>query len=244
MKPTLKLSQHNDEPELDNPEVYRRLVGKLMYLTITKPDITYAVHKLCQFSSAPKGSHLKAAHRVIHYIKGAVGLGLFYPSQSDLELKAFSDADWTSYPDTRKSTTGYYMFLGSTLISWKSKKQETVSRSSAESEYRAMALASCEIAWLAKLLAELQVPQHHLVPLFCDSTPAIHIANNSVFHERTKHIENNCHTTRERIESGLLKTMHVRTTNQLADVLTKPLFPTPFKDLIGKMNLLSIYGTF
>lgn len=118
-----------------------------------------------------------------------------------------------------------------------------VSRSSAESEFRAMALAGCEIAWLVKLLTELQVPQNSPVPLFCDSTTAIYIANNSVFHERTKHIENDCFSIRERIDNGLIKTLHVRTTNQLADVFTKPLFPRLFNDLIGKMSLLSIFSS-
>lgn len=243
MEPSEKLTQYKDEPALDNPEVYRRLVGKLMYLTITRPDITYAVNKLCQFTSNLKNSHLNAAHKVVSYIKGTIGLGLFYPAASDLQLKAFTDASWSSCPDSCRSTSRFCMFLGDSLISWKSKKQDVVSRSSAESEYRAMALAGCEISCLVELLTELRVPQHNSVPLFCDSTAAIHIANNAVFHERTKHVERDCHTIRERVDSGLIKTLHVRTHNQLADVLTKPLFPGLFKALIGKMSLLSIFGS-
>ncbi|KAG7552168.1 Integrase catalytic core [Arabidopsis thaliana x Arabidopsis arenosa] len=241
MEPSVKLALHSDEPELQNPEVYRRLIGKLMYLTITRPDITYAVNRLCQFSSAPKASHLKAAYKVIHYLKGTIGLGLFYSATSDLCLKAYTDADWNSCKDSRRSTSGYCMFLGNSLISWKSRKQDVCSASSAESEYRAMAMGSKEIAWLVKLLNEFQVPQNKPVPLFCDSTAAIHIANNSVFHERTKHVENDCHITRDRIDQGLLKTLHVQTTNQIADALTKPLYPALFQSLIGKMSLLSIY---
>ncbi|KAG7583985.1 Retrotransposon Copia-like N-terminal [Arabidopsis suecica] len=222
MEPSLKLSQHSDEPEIENPKTYRRLIGKLMYLTITRPDITFAVNRLCQFSSSPKASHLKAAYKVLHYMKGTIGLGLFYSSKSDLCLKAYTDADWNNCVDSRRSTSGYCMFLGNSLISWKSKKQDVSSGSSAESEYRAMAMESKEIAWLVKLLAEFQVPQSKPVPLFCDSTAAIHIANNAVFHERTKHVENDCHITRDRIEQGMLKTLHVVTTDQIADVLTKP----------------------
>ena len=244
MEPSLKLTQHNNsEPVLEAPEVYRRLVGKLMYLTITRPDITYAVNRLCQFSSSPKASHLKAAQKVVHYLKGTIGLGLFYSSKSDYCLKAYTDGDWGSCVDSRRSTSGICMFLGDSLISWKSKKQDMASNSSAESEYRAMAMGSREIAWLVKLLAEFQVPQTKHVPLFCDSTAAIHIANNAVFHERTKHIENDCHITRDRIEQGMLKTMHVDTTNQITDILTKPLFPTLFNSLIGKMSLISIFGS-
>ncbi|KAG7556307.1 Reverse transcriptase RNA-dependent DNA polymerase [Arabidopsis suecica] len=241
MEPSIKLTQHNNEPELENPEVYRRLVGKLMYLTITRPDITYAVNKLCQFSSSPKKSHLNAAYKVVHYLKGTAGLGLFYSSKSDLCLTAYTDADWGSCIDSRRSTSGYCMFLGDSLVSWKSKKQDMASASSAESEYRAMAMASKEIAWLDKLVAEFQIHRTKPVPMFCDSTAAIHIANNSVFHERTKHIENDCHITRDRIEQGLLKTLHVTTTTQLADILTKPLFPALFNSLLSKMSLLSIY---
>ena len=214
-----------------------------MYLTITRPDITYAVNWLCQFTSSPKNSHLKAALKVLHYLKGTIGLGLFHSSKSDLCLKAYTDADWGSCVDSRRSTSGICMFLGDSLISWKSKKQDMASNSSAESEYRAMAMGSREIAWLVKLLAEFQVPQTKPVPLFCDSTSAIHIVNNAVFHERTKHIENDCHITRDMIEQGMLMTMHVDTTNQIADVLTKPLFPSLFNSLIGKMSLLFIYGS-
>lgn len=100
MEPSLKLTLHSDEPELPHPEMYRRLVGKLMYLTITRPDITYAVNRLCQFTSAPKASHMKAAHKVVHYLKGTIGLGLFYSSKSDLCLQAFTDADWNSNKDS------------------------------------------------------------------------------------------------------------------------------------------------
>ncbi|KAL9858130.1 putative RNA-directed DNA polymerase [Arabidopsis thaliana] len=143
MEPSLKLTQHNNsEPVLEAPEVYRRLVGKLMYLTITRPDITYAVNRLCQFSSSPKASHLKAAQKVVHYLKGTIGLGLFYSSKSDYCLKAYTDADWGSCVDSRRSTSGICMFLGDSLISWKSKKQDMASNSSAESEYRAMAMGS------------------------------------------------------------------------------------------------------
>ncbi|CAA7024600.1 unnamed protein product [Microthlaspi erraticum] len=134
------------------------------------------------------------------------------------------------------------MFLGPSLISWKSKKQQTVSHSSAESEYRAMEFAVHEIAWLVKLLREFQVHQPQPVAFYCDSIAAIHIANNAVFHERTKHIENDCHIVRDRIVSGLIKTLHVKTAIQLADIFTKPLYPAPFHSIVGKMSLLSIYS--
>lgn len=138
VEPNIKLSQYSNELEIEDPTLDRRLVGKLMY-TITRLDITYAVYKLCQFSSSPKNSHLQAAYKVVHYIKGTVGKGLFYYAKSNLVLKVFTDADWASCTYTKRSTLGYCIFLGSSLISWKSKKQQMVSHSSTESKYRAMA---------------------------------------------------------------------------------------------------------
>ena len=241
MDPSAKLCSDSAEPVLDDPASYRRLVGRLMYLTITRPDITFAVNKLCQYTSAPKNSHLQAAIKVLHYLKGTVGYGLFYSIESDLVLQAFTDADWASCLDSRRSTSGYCMFLGQALISWKSKKQQTVSHSSAESEYRAMEFGSREVIWLRNLLADLQAPQHGPVAFFCDSTAAIHIATNPVFHERTKHIELDCHQVRERVLLGFIKLLHVRTNNQVADIFTKALFSPQFYSLVGKMALKSIY---
>lgn len=197
MIPNLKLSK-TDGVLINDRALYRRIVGRLMYLTITKPDITFAVNKLCQFSSAPRTDHLKAVFRVLQYIKGTVGQGLFYYASPDLSLKGFADADWAACPDSRRSTTGFSMFVGNSLISWRSKKQPTVSRSSAEAEYRALALAACEMMWLKTLLRELRVQECSVPVLFSDSTAAIYIATNPVFHERNKHVELDCHTVREK----------------------------------------------
>ncbi|KAL9840138.1 putative RNA-directed DNA polymerase [Arabidopsis thaliana] len=134
MEPSIKLVGDGAEPVINDPASYRRLVGKLMYLTITRPEITYAMNKLCQFTSAPKGSHMKATLKVLQYIKGTIGNGLFYSATSDFVLKGFTDADWASCRDSRRSTSGYCMFLGESMISWKSKKQQMASHSSAESD--------------------------------------------------------------------------------------------------------------
>ena len=172
-----------------------------------------------------------------------MGQGLFYSASPDLTLKGFADADWAACPDSRRSTTGFSMFVGDSLISWRSKKQPTVSRSSAEAEYRALALASCEMMWLKTLLRELRVEERSVPVLFSDSTAAIYIATNPVFHERTKHVELDCHTVREKLDQGLLKTLHVKTEDQVADILTKPLFPYQFEYLKSKMCIQNIFCT-
>lgn len=242
MVPNLKLSK-TDGDLLDAPDHYRRLVGRLMYLTITRPDITFAVNKICQYSSAPRSPHLRAVYKVLEYVKGTIGQGLFYSAEDTLTLKGFADADWASCQDSRRSTTGFTMFVGSSLVSWRSKKQPTVSRSFAEAEYRALALATCEMMWLAQLLRDLRIYRLPTPVLYSDSTAAIYIATNPVFHERTKHIELDCHTVRETLDKGLLRTLHVRTEDQVADILTKPLFPHQFRHLLSKMSLVNIHSS-
>ncbi|XP_061996687.1 uncharacterized mitochondrial protein AtMg00810-like [Rosa rugosa] len=167
---------------LKDPAAYRRLVGRLIYLTITRPDITYSVHVLSRFMHEPRLHHMAAALRVVRYLKSCPGQGLLLHAGNDLSLRAFCDSDWAGCPITRRSTTGYCVFLGKSLISWRTKRQKTVSLSSAEAEYRAMAGTCCELTWLQNLFADLHIPIAKPAMLYCDNQAALHIAANPVFH--------------------------------------------------------------
>ncbi|XP_042472423.1 uncharacterized mitochondrial protein AtMg00810-like [Zingiber officinale] len=142
---------HSDSEKID-PTIYRKLVGKLIYLTFTRPDLCYTVQVLSQYMSQPTIEHFKAALRVLRYLKGSPGCGVFYSSTSPRTLKVYSDSDWAKCQDTRRSVSGYCVFLGNSIISWKAKKQNSVARSSTEAEYRAMFTATCEVLWILNLL--------------------------------------------------------------------------------------------
>ncbi|XP_013632791.1 PREDICTED: uncharacterized mitochondrial protein AtMg00810-like [Brassica oleracea var. oleracea] len=194
---------------LQDAEQYRRLVGRLIYLSITRPDISYPVHILAQFMKAPRELQWEAAMRVVRYLKRTAGQGILLSSQADFKLSVFCDADWAACPVTRRSLSAYVALVGGSPVSWKTKKQKLVSHSSAEAEYRSMAQATREIKWLRGLLSDLGVKQSKSSELYCDSKSVIYIAANPVFHERTKHIESDCHQVRDAIQAGILKTVHV-----------------------------------
>ncbi|XP_019056312.1 PREDICTED: uncharacterized protein LOC109116040 [Tarenaya hassleriana] len=202
---------------------YRKLIGKLIYLSVTRPDISYVVQKLNQFMSKPRSDHLTHAHRVLRYLKGVSTQGLFYPADSSVRLSGYKNVDWAVCPDSRRSVIGFCIFIGNSLISCKSNKQQVMSRSNTESEYRAMAQTSSELTWIAGFLRDLHIRFPMPITLYCDNQSALHIDNNLVFHERTKHIEINYHFVCGKLISGFLKVLHVVSKDQVADVFTKPL---------------------
>ncbi|XP_062100076.1 uncharacterized mitochondrial protein AtMg00810-like [Humulus lupulus] len=224
------LSLH-DGTLLPSATAYRSIVGALQYCTLTRPDLAFVVNKLCQFMHSPTDVHMQAAKRVLRYLKGTTHLGLFLHPTTDHTLYAYTDADWASCPDDRRSTSAYCIFLGHNLISWSSSKQKVVSRSSTESEYRAMANGAAEVSWLQSLLSELGMPLPHPPVLYCDNVSTLHLSSNPVLHARTKHVELDYHFIRERVLRKDLLLSFTPSSDQLADCLTKPLITTRFQEL-------------
>ncbi|KAL7596004.1 hypothetical protein Lser_V15G30641 [Lactuca serriola] len=198
MEQNLKLDKGDDADKVD-ASTYRRLVGRLLYLQATRPDITYIVNVLSQFVSDPRQNHCDAAMRVLRYLKNTLGKGILLPKEGDVKLTAYIDSDRLGCPFSQRSRTDYLLILGGAPISWKSKKQSVVSRSSAEAEYRAMAVTVSEILWIRWLLADFDIVLDKPTPLLCDNESARHIAHNPVFHERTKHVEMDCYFVKERV---------------------------------------------
>jgi histone deacetylase 1/2 len=219
---------------------YRSVVGALQYLTLTRPDIAFSVNKVCQFLHAPTTVHWEAVKRILRYVKQCTKLGLkIYKSPSTL-VSAFSDADWAGNIDDRKSTGGFAVFLGTNLVSWSSRKQPTVSRSSTESEYKAIANATAEVMWVQILLKEIGVYSPRAAKLWCDNLGAKYLTSNPVFHARTKHIEVDYHFVRDRVNQRLLEVDFVSSKDQVADGFTKALSVRLLENFKVNLNLAKL----
>jgi hypothetical protein len=221
-----------DGPPVADPSQYRSLAGALQYLTLTRPDLAYAVQQVCLFMHDPREPHFALVKRILRYVKGTLSTGLHIGTGPVRSLTAYSDADWAGCPDSRRSTSGYCVFLGDTLVSWSSKRQTTVSRSSAEAEYRAVAHAVAECCWLRQLLQELHLPLQSATVVFCDNVSAVYMTANPVHHRRTKHIEIDIHFVREKVALGEIRVLHVPSSHQFADIMTKGLPVQLFSDLV------------
>ncbi|CAL1374789.1 unnamed protein product [Linum trigynum] len=220
MEQNLKLCR-DDGDLLPDGSLYRSIVGSLIYLNHTRPDIIYAVQVVSQFMSAPRSSHLVQVMRILRYLKGTQDVGLFFPSEGESVLEAYADADFAGCLDTRRSTSEWCVKIGSSFISWRCKKQERVSKSSTEAEYRSMSEVTSELVWLHRLLSELGIVCPAPMRLYADNTSAIKIATNPVLHDRTKHIEVHVHYIRQLVEEGRLALSYITSEDQTADLLTK-----------------------
>ncbi|KAG8484431.1 hypothetical protein CXB51_022868 [Gossypium anomalum] len=236
MVTTAQLSAHTGTPVAD-AHLYRSLVGALQYVVITRPDIAYAVNKVCQFMHQPQDIHFRAVKRILRYLHGTLDYGLVFTKASKLMLEGFSDASWGSDVDDRRSTSGYCVFLGGNPVSWSSKKQPVVSRSSAEAEYRSLAHIVTEMVWIQSLLAELSVTSRGKALVWCDSSAAVAVAGNPVLHSKFKHVELDLFFVREKVAQGLFQIGHVPGQEQVADILTKPLSANQHKKFTSQLRV-------
>ncbi|KAI3788698.1 hypothetical protein L2E82_01471 [Cichorium intybus] len=218
---------------------YRSLIGRLIYLTHTRPDLSFPVGLLSRFMHNPTKQHFGAAKRVLRYVAGTKSFGLWYEQNKEFVLKGYTDSDWAGSQDDKRSTSGNCFVLGSGVITWSSNKQATVALSSTEAEYVAATTAACQAVWLRRLLMDLIQQQVQPTRLLCDNTSAVALTRNPVMHGRTKHIELRHHFIRELVAREEVVLEVCRTEDQLADMLTKALPPAKFEDLRSRLFITS-----
>ncbi|KAJ9557295.1 hypothetical protein OSB04_011909 [Centaurea solstitialis] len=233
MAPPLSLDKDSKGKPVD-VTLYRGMIGSLLYLTASRPDIMYSTCLCARYQAEPKESHLTAVKRIFRYLKGTPNMGLWYSKDSGFDLTAYSDSDFAGSKIDRKSTTGGCHLLGGKLVSWTSKKQNSVSTSTAEAEYVAAGICCAQVLWLRNQLQDYDI-QLSKIPIYCDNTSAIAIANNPVLHPKTKHIEVRYHFIRDHVMNGDIELHFVPTEYQLADLFTKPLDVTRFN--MSSVNL-------
>ncbi|GJS23266.1 retrovirus-related pol polyprotein from transposon TNT 1-94 [Tanacetum coccineum] len=216
---------------------YRSMVGALMYLTTSRPDIVHATCYCARYQAKPNEKHLTAVKRIFRYLKNSINIGLWYPKDTSFELTAFSDSNHAGCLDSRKSTSGGIQFLGGDkLVSWSSKKQDCTSMSSAEAKYMSLSLCCAQVLWLGTQLTDYGF-HFDKIPMYCDSKAAIAISCNPVQHSRTKHIDVRYHFIKEQVEKGIVELFFVGTEYQLADLFTKALSEDRFKYLVRRLGM-------
>jgi hypothetical protein len=226
----------DDGPPIADATSYRSLTGALQYLTFSRPDIAYVVQQVCLHIHTPWEPHLTALKRILRYLCGSLDYGLLLRPSSTSELVVYTDANWVGCPDTRRSTSGYAVLLGTNLVSWAAKRQPVVSRSSAEAEYRDVANGVAEASWMRQLLHELHSPLQRATLVYYDNVSAVYLSTNPVQHQRTKH-EIDLHFVRERVAAGDVRVLSVSTTLQFVDIFTKGLSSSVFLNFRSSLNI-------
>ncbi|GKA03634.1 retrovirus-related pol polyprotein from transposon TNT 1-94 [Tanacetum coccineum] len=213
---------------------YRRMIGGLMYLTASRPDIAFATFVCARYQARPTVKHLKEVKRIFRYLRQSYNMGLWYPKDSGFELIAYSDADHAGCKDDCKSTSGGLQFLGGKLVSWSSKKQDCTAMSTAEAEYVSLSACCAQVIWMRTQLLDYGY-KYNRIPMYCDSKSAIAISCNPVQHSKTKHIDIRYHFIKEHVEKGTVEIYFVGTEYQLADLFTKALPKERFEYLVHRI---------
>ena len=219
-----------DSSRVVSPTLYKSIIGSLLYLTASRPDIAFSVGVCARYQGALKESHLTAVKRILRYINGTPDYGLWYSKDSNACLAGYSDADCAGSVNDRKSTSGGCFYLGKNLVSWMSKKQNSVSLSTAEVGYIAAGSCCTQLLWMKKLLHDYGIPQDTMC-IFCDNTSAINLSKNPVQHSKSKYIEIRYHFIRDFVEERVVCLEFIHIDNQKANIFTKPLDGPRFKSL-------------
>jgi hypothetical protein len=222
-----KLSKYDISLDVDQ-RTYRSMIGSLLYITASRPDIMQVVGMVGHYQSAPKQIHLVFVKRIFKYLKGTMTYGLWYPRNQNFQLTAYSDADWANYVDERKSTSGGAFSLGDSLVAWISKKQGSISLSTIEVEYIATTTCCTQILWIIQTLADLKVNYTDPITIHCYNTSSISVSKNHVLHSKTKHIPIKYHFLREQVTNRVVQLNYIPSIEQIVDIFTKPLAKTPF----------------
>ena len=219
---------------------YQWLVGKLIYLSHTRPDIGYAVSVVSQFMHCLSEDHMDSVMRILRYLKSSLGKGLMFSKNGHLNVVGYTDAHWVGNITDRKSTSGYFTFVGGNLVTWRSKKQKVITLSSAEAEFRGMVKGICELLWLKKLLVEIGVALSYEMNLFCDNKAAIAISHNPIQHDRTKHVEVDRNFIKQNLEEKIIQLPFIKSEDQLADILTKAVSARNYYNSLDKLGIRDI----
>jgi len=237
--PCNKLTKEGNEAKVDAKK-FKQMVGSLMYLTETRPDLMYAVSLVSRYMEAPDESHLQAVKRIMRYLKGTEKFGILYKRKGNGELIGYTDSDYAGDIDDRKSTSGYVFSLGSGVVSWASKKQPIVTLSTTEAEFVAAAFCASHAIWLERILRKLKQCQRKCLTLMCDNSSTIKLSKNPVMHGRCKHIDVRFHFLRDLTKEGKIELSYCDTSEQLADIITQPVKLDTFLTMRAKLGMCSI----
>ena len=213
------------------------MIGSLLYLTTSRPDIAFSVGVCARYQANPKESHVAAVKRIIRYVNGTADYGIWFAKDTNFSLVGYSDADWVGNADDRKNTFSACFYLGNNLVSWFSKKQNSISLSTAEAEYIIVGSCCTQLLWMKQMLEDYGIVQNTFI-VYCDNTSAINISKNPIQHSRTKHIDIRHHFIRELVENKSIVIEHIATDKQLANIFTKVLGSSKF---ISLRKALGIY---
>ena len=223
------------------PLQFQRLVGKLIYLDHTRPDIAFVVSCVSQFMHSPSKSQVDVVYRILKYLKGTPRRGLLFRKNEERKVEVYVDADWAGSITDRRSTSGYCSYVWGNLVTWQSKKQTVVAQSSAKAKLRSTALGIGEVIWIKMLLQELSIESETPLQVYCDNQAVISISHNPIHHDSTKHVEVDRHFIKEKIDDRTISVTYVPTTQQTMDILTKALFKSMFEKMVDKLIMYNLY---